>query len=151
VRAAFPKGNLYVDLRTEFGTLYDDQLFADLYADHGRPFRKTIEDVEKEVALSERGGQVRRDIERLYEDSDGIPVRIYIGDIPHPVAVRIAPTRTRFFGVLPKDVNPSLIGKELADTKVSFEIIGVDISQRELRAVADRLAPLAERMLAAPP
>ncbi len=28
VRAAFPKGNLYVDLRTEFGTLYHDQLFA---------------------------------------------------------------------------------------------------------------------------
>jgi hypothetical protein len=31
VQAAFPKGNLYVDLRAEFGTLYDDQLFADLY------------------------------------------------------------------------------------------------------------------------
>ena len=30
VRAAFPKGNLYVDLRSEFGTLYEDQLFADL-------------------------------------------------------------------------------------------------------------------------
>ena len=30
VRAAFPKGNLYVDLRAEFGTLYTDQLFADL-------------------------------------------------------------------------------------------------------------------------
>jgi transposase len=29
VRAAFPRGNLYVDLRTAFGTLYDDQLFAD--------------------------------------------------------------------------------------------------------------------------
>ena len=37
VRAAFPKGNLSVNLRTEFGTLYDDQLLADLYADHGRP------------------------------------------------------------------------------------------------------------------
>jgi transposase len=37
VRAAFPKGNLYVDLRTAFGTLYDDQLFADLYSDRGRP------------------------------------------------------------------------------------------------------------------
>ena len=24
MRAAFPKGNLYVDLRTEFGTLYHD-------------------------------------------------------------------------------------------------------------------------------
>jgi hypothetical protein len=37
VRAAFPKGNLDVDIRTEFGTLYDDPLCADLYADHGRP------------------------------------------------------------------------------------------------------------------
>ena len=37
VQAAFPKGNLYVDLRAEFGTLYDDQLFADLYPPEGRP------------------------------------------------------------------------------------------------------------------
>ena len=37
VRAAFPKGNLYVDLRAEFGTLYADQLFADLYPSEGRP------------------------------------------------------------------------------------------------------------------
>jgi transposase len=37
VRAAFPKGNLYVDLRAEFGTLYNDQLFVDLYPSEGRP------------------------------------------------------------------------------------------------------------------
>ena len=37
VRAAFTKGNLYVDLRAEFGPLYDDQLFADLYPSQGRP------------------------------------------------------------------------------------------------------------------
>ena len=37
VQAAFPKGNLYVELRAEFGTLYDDQLFADLYPPQGRP------------------------------------------------------------------------------------------------------------------
>ncbi len=37
VHAAFPKGNLYVDLRAEFGALYDDRLFADLYPAHGRP------------------------------------------------------------------------------------------------------------------
>jgi transposase len=37
VRAALPKGNLYVDLRTEFGTLYEDQLFADLSPPDGRP------------------------------------------------------------------------------------------------------------------
>jgi transposase len=37
VHAAFPKGNLYVDLRAEVGRLYDDQLFADLYSPEGRP------------------------------------------------------------------------------------------------------------------
>jgi transposase len=37
VQAAFPKGNLYVALRAEFGSLYDDQLFADLYPPSGRP------------------------------------------------------------------------------------------------------------------
>ncbi len=37
VRAAFPKGNLYVDLRAEFGTLYNDQLFAALSPPEGRP------------------------------------------------------------------------------------------------------------------
>jgi transposase len=37
VQAAFPKGNLYVDLRAEFGTLYEDQFFVDLYPPSGRP------------------------------------------------------------------------------------------------------------------
>src|SRR5262245_65309330 len=37
VQAAFPKGNLYVDLRAEFGALYHDQLFADLSPPEGRP------------------------------------------------------------------------------------------------------------------
>jgi transposase len=37
VEAALPKGNLYVDLRAEFGTLYNDQRFADLYPARGRP------------------------------------------------------------------------------------------------------------------
>ena len=37
VKAAFPKGHLYVDLRMEFGTLYEQDLFADLDADRGHP------------------------------------------------------------------------------------------------------------------
>ena len=37
VKAAFPKGNLYVDLRTEFGSIYRDDLFADFYATRGHP------------------------------------------------------------------------------------------------------------------
>src|SRR5262245_50839435 len=37
VQAALPKGNLYVDLRAEFGTLYAEPIFADLYPSAGRP------------------------------------------------------------------------------------------------------------------
>jgi len=37
VKAAFPKGNLYVDLRAEFGAIYDDNLFVGLYSKRGRP------------------------------------------------------------------------------------------------------------------
>jgi transposase len=37
VKAAFPKGNLYVDLHTELGAIYDAHFFADFYADRGPP------------------------------------------------------------------------------------------------------------------
>jgi hypothetical protein len=37
VRAAFPQGKLYVDLRAEFGPLSTDQLFAALSPPEGRP------------------------------------------------------------------------------------------------------------------
>jgi transposase len=37
VHAAFPKGNIYVDLRAEFGVLFDDSLFLDLYSATGHP------------------------------------------------------------------------------------------------------------------
>jgi transposase len=47
VQAPLPKGNLSVELRAEFGTLYDDQLFADLYPPQGRP----VEEVPWGVAL----------------------------------------------------------------------------------------------------
>jgi hypothetical protein len=37
VQAAFPNGHLSVDLRTEFGMLYEQDLFAELSADRGPP------------------------------------------------------------------------------------------------------------------
>jgi transposase len=36
-RAAFPKGNRYIEMRDVFGTIYTDELFADLYPSHGQP------------------------------------------------------------------------------------------------------------------
>jgi hypothetical protein len=35
VRAAFPNGNLYIHLRDTLGTIYQDELFADLYPGRG--------------------------------------------------------------------------------------------------------------------
>ena len=37
VKAAFPKGNIYVDLHEELGAIYHDDLFADFYANRGHP------------------------------------------------------------------------------------------------------------------
>ena len=34
---AFPKGNLYMTLRDELGTFYNDNDFAELYSDEGQP------------------------------------------------------------------------------------------------------------------
>ena len=34
---AFPKGNLYMSLRDELGTLYDESDFAELYSSEGQP------------------------------------------------------------------------------------------------------------------
>lgn len=36
-RTAFPKGNIYLQLRAELGPIYKDELFADLYAHDGQP------------------------------------------------------------------------------------------------------------------
>jgi transposase len=37
VRAVFPKGNLYIYLRDTLGSIYQDELFADLYPERGQP------------------------------------------------------------------------------------------------------------------
>ena len=36
-RAAFPAGNVYLQMRDELGSLYDDNLFAEVYAQEGQP------------------------------------------------------------------------------------------------------------------
>lgn len=36
-RAAFPKGNRYMKMRDEWGRIYDDEMFGELYAKEGQP------------------------------------------------------------------------------------------------------------------
>lgn len=37
VRTAFPEGNMYIWLRDTLGTIYQDELFTDLYPDRRQP------------------------------------------------------------------------------------------------------------------
>jgi hypothetical protein len=36
-RAAYPKGNIYLQLRDTFGSIYQDEQFAELYPQRGQP------------------------------------------------------------------------------------------------------------------
>ncbi len=36
-KAAFPKGNIYMRMRDELGIIYDEKIFANLFARYGRP------------------------------------------------------------------------------------------------------------------
>lgn len=36
-RAAFPKGNLYMKMRDELGTIYNDENFSHVYPQRGQP------------------------------------------------------------------------------------------------------------------
>jgi hypothetical protein len=110
----------------------------------GLPYTKTLTDVEREYALSELGGQVRRDIERLTD------ARIRIG-ATETFTVTISPTRTKFFGVLPRDVPAATIEKELSASGFMYEIIGADIRARDLAAAGEALRPLAEKLAELPP
>jgi len=114
----------------------------------GKAYTKSVDDVEKEYALSELGGQVRRDVERLSEGTTGL-ARVRVGT--QEFKARISPTRTKFFGVLPSDVRASTIEAQLKETGYSYEILGADIKAGALKDIAVSLQPLAETLAKAAP
>ncbi|MGW6335883.1 hypothetical protein [Nocardia rhamnosiphila] len=109
----------------------------------GKPFNKTLNEVEKEYALSELGGQVRRDIERLSN------AQIRVGT--ETFTTTLSATRTKFFGILPRDVRVATIEKQLKESGFSYEIIGADIKAKDLAAIGEKLKPLAEKLADAAP
>jgi hypothetical protein len=110
----------------------------------------TIEDIEKEIA-EEAGGQIVRDIERLYgEATDTLaakPQKIFIGW--EEVEVVISPKkRTKFIGVAPSDVSLSDVAQELYKLFVSersgraqgtsnFVALGLNYTEKELKEAAE--------------
>jgi hypothetical protein len=114
----------------------------------GQPYTKSIDDVMKEYAVSEKGGQIRRDIERLAPDTGGATT-LQVGTEQLPVV--FSPTHTKFFGVIPSGVSKATIEKELKDLGVTYEILGVDATSRNLDHIADQLVPHAENLAATAP
>jgi hypothetical protein len=112
-----------------------------------QPYTKSVEDVMKEYALSERGGQVRRDIERLAAGTGG-PTRLRVGT--QELEVDFSATRTKFFGVIPKGVRSATIEAQLAAEKVTYEILGVDVTSSQLDDIARKLVAPAEKLAATP-
>lgn len=113
----------------------------------GQPYSEKIEDIMTEYALSEHGGQVRRDIERLAPS--GGKTRLRIGS--ERLAVNMSPTQTKFFGVVPKNVSLNSIEAQLKAEKVSYEMLAVDIRDTELKALAEKMQGLAGTLAAAAP
>lgn len=105
----------------------------------GTPVSMTIDDIKKEIA-QEHGGQIARDIERLYGDATdtlaATPQAIYVGG--ERVEVVISPrNRTMFFGVAPNDVSLSEVATELRGQGVSnFIALGLGYAQKDLAEAA---------------
>ncbi len=105
------------------------------------------------ITEAEWGGQVRRDIERLsptvssnlenVSPYDEFLSTIFIGppDAKIGVKVKLSPTRTKIFGVLPHDVPSGSISKNLRALKYNFEVLGMDVAANELTAISAELVP----------
>ena len=104
----------------------------------GSPFNLTLEQVERKIVKSERGGQIRTDVERLAEGANNVAVDILING--NTQAVRISTVRTKFFGVLPSNVDGKNIEKTIKDLGYNFEAMPLDITAQRLTVFAKRLA-----------
>jgi hypothetical protein len=73
------------------------------------------------IKVTEEGGQVRRNVERLYHNEDARSQTIDIDG--KPIEVVLSPTRTQFRGVVPQDVETEKIAEALGEKggKYAFE------------------------------
>jgi hypothetical protein len=130
---------------------YAEELFKDaqdIAATTGQPVDTSVGQIMKELldAPPHIGGQLRSDIERLSE------LEVYFGGVP--VTLEFSPNKTKFFGILPADVNPSRIAvngpegfinlfEEAKQAGIkNFEVIGFGVTSKELDEAARILAQM---------
>ena len=109
-------------------------------AQAGITISDTIETVLGEISLSELGGQISRDMNRLAPNAVG-------SGSPAATTLRIAGEtrqatlgrRVRFFGVVPGGFNTSGITRELRRLGYNFDIMPMPITARQINDAARRL------------
>ena len=127
---------------------YAEQLYRDLQdiaKKNGTTVDTSVGQIIKELVEQKGPGQLRSDIERLSE------VRVFFGG--EEVKLHFRPNQTKFFGIVPSDVNPARIPDpkspgqfvniydEVRDAGIqNFEVIGFGVTQKELRSAAAVLA-----------
>lgn len=108
----------------------------------GKTYTKTVADHEAELLkplTQQEEGQARRSIERLFEsDEHGMLSSVYVGDVLTPI--RISPTKTKIFGVVPKGTDLPLLEQQCKALGFNFEALGMDITKNELNSFVDSIA-----------
>ncbi|TVP53417.1 MAG: hypothetical protein EA349_13800 [Halomonadaceae bacterium] len=100
----------------------------------------SIETIQSQVLLRERGGQIRRDMERLGASAEGTLTTLHFGSLATPV--QLSPTRTRVVGVVPRDLATRQLQQELRDLPYNTEIWGIDLTRSALSDIVKELAGL---------
>jgi hypothetical protein len=114
----------------------------------GKPVTKTVEDIEREIILTERGGQVRRDIERLAPSLGETSTRIYVGGVETRAVV--SPKASKFIGVLPRDVKSGNIKADVEQLGYAFDVLNVEAKSADLKSLAEDIAKLTARSTSQP-
>jgi hypothetical protein len=99
---------------------------------------EALNSIESEIIKSERGGQVRRDIERLHANVDGTLAEVLVGS--EGIRVRVSPKRTKVFGVLPKNVPSAGLEQNLRELGYQFEVLGMNVTDKELIDLSQTLS-----------
>lgn len=102
-----------------------------------QPSEEKLVEIERQVNLSEQGGQVMRDIERLHVNDGESSTTLFIGG--EKTRVFASPQTTKFFGVLPKDVRPGSLERDLRALGYRFEVLGMNITAQDLIDLAQKL------------
>jgi hypothetical protein len=127
---------------------YAEQLFRDaqdIARKNGTPLTTSVDKIFEELSKQRGPGQFASDIERLSE------VRFFFGG--EEVALTFRPQQTKFFAVVPSDVNPSRLADPrrpgnfldvFADARkigiTNLEVIGFGVTQKELKSAAEVVA-----------